>query len=267
MVEDNLLKDNFEMYEQCKQCHLIKEKANLVRELAHERETALLQSDFISMASHEFRTPIAIISSAIQLIERKHVKVPPEPIDKHIIKVKDAITRMTELIESSLNIAKLESGKLSFNPESFGITEMLRRMIENYVEVSPKTIFNVDLEQVPKRFNGDRYLLSILFSNIISNAVKYSLSGNNHPEVTIRSQLEDTQFSIVISDNGIGIPIEDLDRIGSKFFRAKNSMGTAGTGIGIYLATSFAELHNGSLSIDSILNQGTTIYITLPIES
>jgi len=236
--------------------------------LKHEKELRQMQSEFVAMVSHEFKTPLQIIDSTREVIIRKvkKLEIVDEVLDKGFSRIKMAIQRMNGLIHSTLNLAKMENdgdNKIKVQREIFDLKQFLLDIIDKNSElaVNKNITLVVKVDELPTDFNGDPKLLDHAFTNIISNAIKYS---KNDTVVKILARSNDSKVLIRAVDQGIGIPQDDIKNIGQKFFRAKNTLEVAGTGIGIYLTKHFIELHQGKLIIESEINVGTTVTVSLP---
>lgn len=227
-----------------------------------------MQSEFVALVSHEFKTPLQIIDSTRELLVRKikSHNIVDESIDKSFERIKSGILRMNGLIHSTLNLAKMESGnsKITVERQIFSLKAFILDIVEKNSNLATNKNIKVNLriDDLPEEFNGDPKLLDHSITNIISNAIKYS---KNDSAVKIFAKTGKTKLLIKVVDQGIGIPKDDLKNIGQKFFRAKNSLAVAGTGIGLYLTKYFIELHGGSVLIESEINFGTSVSVILPI--
>ena len=249
--------------------HSLMERSSQLKEaLKQEKEMRQMQSEFVAMVSHEFKTPLQIIDSTREVLTRKIKKLAndDESIDKSFSKIKTAIQRLNGLILSTLNLAKMESGENSIKLERnvFDLRKFVEDIIEKNIDLATKKNIELllDLKGLPTEFNGDAKLLDHAFTNIISNAVKYS---RDNSKVKVMSKSNDQKVLLKVVDQGIGIPKDEVQKVGQKFFRAKNTLEVAGTGIGIYLTKNFIELHKGSLKIESELNVGTSMTVSLPV--
>lgn len=249
--------------------HALMERSSQLKEaLKQEKEMRQMQNEFVAMVSHEFKTPLQIIDSTREVLDRKlkKISIEDESVTKSFDKIKVAIQRLNGLIQSTLNLAKMESGenKIKLERNVFDLKKFVADIIEKNKDLAIKKNIKllVNLEGLPTEFNGDSRLLDHAFTNIISNAIKYS---RDNTSVKVMSKSNDQKVLLKVVDQGIGIPKEDIKNIGQKFFRAKNTHEVAGTGIGIYLTKNFIELHKGSLKVDSELNVGTSILVQLPI--
>jgi signal transduction histidine kinase len=235
----------------------------LAEALDKERELAGLQRQFVSMVSHEFRTPLAIIDGYAQRIARRSKGTLPDRSLQGLGKIRTSVTRLTELMESVLAAARLEDGRITFHPEDCSLHEMLAELTRNYGELSPNHQIILDVSQLPEHITADGKLLRQVFSNLISNAVKYSPEGGR---VWVDGRPDSYGDVIVeVRDEGLGIPAADQQKLFARFFRAGTSTGIAGTGIGLHLASHLVELHGGSIKLASTEGQGTTFCVTLPI--
>lgn len=248
--------------------HALMEKTSQLKEaLKHEQEMRKMQNEFVALVSHEFKTPLQIIDGTRELMTRKikNLNINDESLDKSLERIKSGIQRMNGLIHSTLNLAKMESGDTAIKLER--VVFDLKKFVLEIIEKNSNLAVNKDIKivtrisELPTEFNGDSKLLDHAITNIISNAIKYS---KNNTTVKILAKANDKKVALRVMDQGIGIPKEDLKNIGQKFFRAGNTLSVAGTGIGIYLTKHFIELHGGDVLIDSEVNVGTSVTVTLP---
>ncbi len=247
--------------------NLLTKTLELKEAVKKEKALRKIQGEFVALVSHEFKTPLQIIDSTRELIARKikSLNLPDDSFEKYLDRIKSGIQRMSGLISSTLNLAKIETGNTEIKVErqNFDIYSLLKDIIDKNSNLGSgkgiKIITKFDSEKL--EINGDSKMLDHCFTNVISNAIKYS---PNDTEVTITTKSDDDKIAIRVTDNGIGIPQDDLKNIGNKFFRAKNTLSVSGTGIGLYLTKYFIELHHGSVLINSQLNAGTSVTIILP---
>ena len=248
---------------------LLTKTLQLKESLKHEREMRKIQSEFVALVSHEFKTPLQIIDSTRELMVRKikSHNIADEALDKALDRIKSGIQRMNGLIHSTLNLAKLESdgGSIKLESEVFNLRNFVLEIIEknSNLALNKKIKIVTKLNELPTEFNGDQKLLDHSITNVISNAIKYS---QNNSTVKIFAKSSDKKVALRVIDQGIGIPKSDLVNVGRKFFRAKNTLSVAGSGIGLYLAKHFVELHGGEITIESEVDVGTSVTITLPKE-
>ena len=246
---------------------LVAKTEQLNQALEEEKKIRKMQNEFVTLISHEFKTPLQIIDSTRELIERKikQMNLEEESITRYCERIKTGVTRMSNLINSSLNLAKLENNSQKFNIEKnfFNFHNFLQEIAEKnrHLAVNKNIKVELDITQCPQELYGDSKILDHVFTNITANAVKYS---KDNSAIKIRAFLADEDVVVDVIDNGIGIPQEDLQNIGKKFFRASNTLAVSGTGIGLYLSKHFIEMHNGKIEVTSQINIGSTISIFLP---
>lgn len=253
------------IYELYEKNNSLKDKSDrLIRALNEEKHINTLQSEFVSLVSHEFKTPLAIIKMSADVINRCSIEGEQATmIKKQLDKISKSVMRMNNLIESTLNLSKLETGNLQFVPSVFSLKELISDVIERFDDLKDSAEYDVNLGDDPALFNGDKSLIDQVFTNLISNALKYS---REDAKIILRLQKEGDYYRISIKDNGIGMSSKDLDKLFSKFFRAKNSVGIAGTGMGLYLVKQFLDLHNGDIEVSSAEGVGTDFVIKLPTD-
>ena len=242
----------------------LKEREMALEEsLAKERELGELKSRFVSMASHEFRTPLSTILSSVSLIGKYTLAEQQMQRDKHIGKIKNSVTHLTGILNDFLSMNKLEEGKIKPHPEEFhgpdffqDIIEELRAIAKPNQEVVLTTHFQNPCIET------DHKILKNIVINLISNAIKYSEDGKKiNCEVTAKGDL----LHIVVADNGMGIPEEDQKYLFDRFFRASNAINIEGTGLGLNIVKKYIEMLDGDISFQSKLYQGTTFSVRLPI--
>jgi signal transduction histidine kinase len=215
------------------------------------------------MVSHEFRTPLAIIDGNAQRLQRRPGKTSPERLGKMVTTIRKSVLRLTDLMESVLSAARLEDGKIRFDPAPFDLGDMVADICRNYDELSENHTIVTDLDGLPATFVGDIKLLRQVISNLVSNAVKYSPDS---PMVRVVGK-DDGAGGVVISveDEGIGIPSAELDKLSERFFRASTSTGIPGSGIGLHLVRHLVDLHHGDMVVESEIGKGSVFKVRLPV--
>lgn len=239
------------------------QKARLQTALDKEKELSGLQRQFVSMVSHEFRTPLAIVDSAAQRFLRRPQKATTEMLTDSFEKIRSSVSRLMSLIETVLDAAHLEEGRIKFEPGDCTIRDVLKDLQQAYLETHPKHSIESDFEELPRQIIADERLIRQVFSNLLSNAFKYSPDGTT---VHVEGWQEGKTAVISVRDDGVGIPEDELARLFERFFRASTSTGIAGTGIGLHLTHHFITLHGGSIEVDSSEGAGSTFTVRLPIE-
>lgn len=235
----------------------------LEQALSMEKQVNTLHKQFVSMASHEFRTPLAIIDGSAQLLEREAEKLTPDRVRQRAEKIRGAVSRMTNLIESTLTVARLDAGKVDIAPRDCDLRALIVDVCERQQELSPAHRLGVDLDALPDRIVADSKAIDQVLTNLFSNAVKYS---PNHPGIHIRGWREGAFAAVSVRDHGLGIASADLPLIFSRFFRAQNSTGIVGTGIGLNLVKELVNIHGGTVHVDSHVGEGSTFTVYLPIQ-
>ncbi|MBI1287341.1 MAG: PAS domain S-box protein [Flavobacteriales bacterium] len=234
---------------------------DMINALKKERELNELKSRFVSMASHEFRTPLATVLSSVNLVSRHAEAGNMESVSKHVGRIKNSIRNLTSILNDFLSLEKLEAGKVQYRPEEFEMCDVVRSVVEDIgaMTKSGQTI-QLDCGEGSVVVLDPQLLRNILF-NLLSNAVKYS---KENAEIGLTVELADSQLTIRVSDKGIGIPEEEQKHLFERFFRAKNATNIQGTGLGLNIVSKHVELMGGSIDFTSKLNEGTTFMITLP---
>ncbi len=236
----------------------------LEEKLAHERRLAQLQSNFVSMASHEFRTPLTIIDGHAQRLAKMNGAARPDEIGQRSSKIRAAVLRMTSLIDSLLNSTRIIDGELYFHPTSFDMRALLHEVCQLHREIALGSQIRESFGELPLPMEGDPKLLFQVLSNLLSNAVKYSPGEGL---ITITAWTDSEQVTISVQDHGIGIPEADRDRLFSRYYRGSNVSGIVGTGIGLYLVRMVIELHGGEITVESREGEGSRFTVRLPTHS
>jgi len=234
-------------------------KSELNEALEKEKELSELKTRFVSMASHEFRTPLATIMSSLSLVKAYGDKGDHEKQDKHIGKIKNSIANLTDILNDFLSVSKLEEGKVDFEMLPINIKEYIEGII---VEMQPlcKEGQWIDFEHKGDFvFNLDIKLMRHVLFNLISNALKFSPNSTN---VEIFSEITTTTLTIEVIDKGIGISKADQKNLFERFFRARNASNIQGTGLGLNIVASYAELMNGKVEVISSENKGSNFKLT-----
>jgi two-component system sensor kinase FixL len=245
------------------EAELHQSKEEIRKALQAEKELGELKSRFVSMASHEFRTPLASILSSAELIEAYGKAEPHAKRDKHIKRVKTAVKTLTSILNDFLSLSKLEEGKVALQPTTFSFHEFCHALLD---ELAPTLREGQTIDQkLPAEelfVTLDKKALKIIFTNLLSNASKYSKESTT---IHCHVELVEDQLSIEVRDEGIGIPSEDQGHLFSRFFRAHNVENIKGTGLGLNIVKQYVDLFGGVISFESIEGKGTTFRVTLPM--
>ena len=237
-------------------------QARTLREaLDAERRLTTQQQNFVSMTSHEFRTPLTIIDSHAQRLIRMKDRLEPDALAERARGIRAAVTRMTSLIDSLLNTSRVFDGDVRLHREDVDLGGVVRQACQMHREVAPGALLNESGVSAQIPITGDPRLLFQAVSNLISNAVKYSAPGS--PIDVVAGRVEDT-VRVSVSDHGIGIPAKDRAHLFERYFRGSNVSDIAGTGVGLYLVDMVARLHGGSVAVDSAERGGSCFTLNLP---
>jgi two-component system OmpR family sensor kinase len=244
---------------------LARQAAMLEEQLAQEQRLALLQRNFVSMASHEFRTPLTVIDGHARRLIKMKDSVAAAEIGERGGKVRAAVLRLTHLIDNLLDSARLIDGGAEpyFHPAEMDMAALLREVCQVYREMAPGVQITERYAAASIPMVGDAKLLFQVFSNILSNAVKYSPYDGT---IEVATEVADGEVVVAVADHGIGIPAADLDRLFERYHRGGNVSGIVGTGVGLHLVKTAVDLHAGSVAVDSREGNGACFTIRLPLE-
>ena len=233
--------------------------------LQKEMELSELKSRFVSMASHEFRTPLSTILSSASIIGRYTKSENQEQREKHIKRIKSAVNNLTGILNDFLSLSKLEEGKIEYQPSEFEFNEFCRETVDE-IQGLLKPGQHIKIEgEMPDTivFLDQRVLKNVLF-NLLSNASKYSGEG---AKITCRHSIVNQYLHIQVIDEGIGIPKSEQQHLFGRFFRASNSVNIQGTGLGLNIVKQYVELMKGTVSYESEESKGSTFSITIPLKT
>ncbi|HCF26613.1 MAG TPA: hypothetical protein DEV81_05270 [Cyanobacteria bacterium UBA11049] len=219
------------------------------------------------MASHEFRTPLSVISSSAGLIKDYSHKLDETKKLKHLERIQSSVTYMTQLLEDVLLINKAEAEKLEFNPCPLDLVEFCRDLVEEMqlgIHTEHTIALHIDdsTQACWPQMNMDEKLLRQILSNLLSNAIKYSPAGSS---VDFHLAYQHPRVVFQVKDKGIGIPPEDQAHLFESFHRAKNVGTIAGTGLGLAIVKKCVELHGGEIAVNSVVGRGTTFRVAIPL--
>jgi two-component system sensor kinase FixL len=237
----------------------------LVDAVERERSLHLLKSRFISVASHEFRTPLANILSSLSLIDRYYADEHIDKRNKHIQKIKNNIHYLNGILNEFLSLTRIEEGQFTLKVEPFSLREFIRELVEdfNYLKKSGQSLhFEVEDSEGTYLISTDKTCVRHILSNLISNAIKYS---GDHADIRVHLSFANERFVIDVVDNGIGIPEEEQKFIFDIFYRASNVLNIQGTGLGLNIVRKYLDVISGTLVFKSRENEGTHLRIKLPV--
>ncbi len=243
---------------------LEKSQAELRDALLKEKELHEMKSRFVTMASHEFRTPLTTILSSVSLIS-KYVKEDEQvQRDKHIQRIKNSVFSLTEILNDILSLGKLDEGKVEIQLEEINLCEVLQDVVNDMdLILKPNQEIKVNCPET-QMVHADITLLQRVIVNLISNAIKFSFD-ETHIVVEVGCEIESNEVQINISNEGIGIPESEQGKLFDRFYRANNAANVQGTGLGLSIVKRCLELMNASVSFTSIENSTTTFTIHLPL--
>lgn len=237
---------------------LEKSRDELTTALSKERELSDLKSRFVSMASHEFRTPLSTILSSISLIGKYTETSDQDKRDKHIQRIRSAVSNLTDILNEFLSLGKIEEGKIQVHFSDFNLKDQLGLII-NEIRPILKSGQHIFFEHTGETIvNLDHSLLRNIIFNLVSNAIKFSPEGAN---IIVNSEITPEFLHISVADQGMGIPDEDKKHLFERFFRGKNVVNIQGTGLGLHIVSKYVELMNGLIQVESELEKGTTFNI------
>lgn len=228
-----------------------------------EKELSELKSRFVSMASHEFRTPLSTILSSADLIEAYKQSEQQGKRERHTSRIKSAVVNLTNILNDFLSLSRFEEGKVQVSPVEFDITEFCNETIDEIkVLLKPgQEIHHRNNEAHATLFLDKKMLKNILF-NMLSNAIKYSEPGQ---PIDCLLDISNEELQVTITDRGIGIPEEEQQHLFTPFFRAHNVENIQGTGLGLNIVKRYIDLMEGGIRFESKLGKGTTFYINIPL--
>lgn len=253
--------------------HRNQELSELKKQLekALEQQQALneMKSRLITTISHEFRTPLTVIMTSHELIKHKVERQKTQGIERHFNRVNDSVKRIEQILNSAIILAQFDSNLLHFEQQPINLKLWLTNIINESFPPTPdfNSLHVVTHGNPPEHFICDPNFLKEIIVNLINNAVRYSPNGG---DILIELTTDPMQVVFRIQDHGIGIPEDELEQVFEPFYRANNAdsiSGTPGAGFGLTVVQRLVELHQGKVTLESILNQGTTVTVTLPIKN
>ncbi len=240
---------------------LEKTKHELNMALEKERELNELKSRFVSMASHEFRTPLATIKSSLSLVKKYGELNDTEKQDKHISKIKSSISNLTDILNDFLSVSQLEEGKVSNLSEELNLPDYLIEIIAELQTICKAGQKINYVHEGQNIVHFDRKLLRNILFNLVSNAIKFS---DENSAIDVFTSVNATETTLKVSDHGVGITKQDQVHLFERFFRGRNVTHIQGTGLGLNIVARYVEMLNGNIKFESEENVGTTFIITLP---
>lgn len=239
------------------------------RTLEQEKKLNELKSRFVTMASHEFRTPLASILSSSELLEHYSHKWSEDKKLRHLYRIQSSVKHMTELLNDVLLLGKADAGKLKLNPTKINLLQFCQDIVEEIQSnsLAPKIVFQTKNKSTINQNCGqdslgmDEKILRHILYNLLSNAIKYSPGAD---KVIFQLDCQSHQAIFRVQDFGIGIPVEDQQNLFESFHRADNVGSIPGTGLGLPIVKRSVDLHRGTITVESLIDRGSTFTVTLP---
>lgn len=229
--------------------------------LDKEKQLSEIKSRFVSMASHEFRTPLSTVLSSASLLSKYTTTEEQDKRTRHVEKIKSSVKHLNDILEDFLSLGKLDEGKVAAHCAEFDMNEFLKDVMDEMKGLLKKgQRFEASNEENMK-VHSDKKLLKNIVMNLVSNAIKFSEEGQS---ISIKAIPDEGNVVISISDKGIGIPEDDQEHLFSSFYRARNAVNIQGTGLGLHIIKRYLDLLGGTVRLESKLNQGTTFFVTIP---
>ncbi len=234
--------------------------------ISRQQELNQLRSRFVAMTSHEFRTPLAAILSAQDLLKSYDQRLPAAERTELLDIIESGVNRMTGMLERVLLLGQVDAHMLEFKPQTLDVKALCRQLLEEAQTQWPDRQTNLRLEFSEKLQEGqyDGNLLRHIFGNLLSNAIKYSPNGG---DVCLKVYRQGGQTLFEVSDSGIGVPQGEVDHLFDAFHRASNVGAIQGTGLGLAIVKQAVDLHGGTISVTSVIGRGTCFTVALPTVS
>ena len=254
------VKTFYRIYEQSRELNEM-QKA-LLEEIEYRKEAEKKKDEFISIASHELKTPLTSVKGYLQLLERSIDKGDIAVVKNRLFKVQDQLEKLNVLVADLLDISKIESGKLKFNKKYFSIDDLLHNIID--VMQQSNNDFKINLSgSVGEQVFGDEMRIEQVIVNFITNAIKYSPGTD---EILIKVEICDNNLYIGVKDFGIGMAKEHQDKVFNKFYRVEEtSLRFQGLGIGLFICAEIIDRHNGTIGVNSKPGEGSEFYFKIPL--
>jgi PAS domain S-box-containing protein len=257
LAEEQLIRINEDLENKVRERTL-----ELTYALEKEKELNEMKSRFVSIASHEFRTPLSAILSSTSLVEHYTKPEQEEKRKKHVDRIKSSVRNLTSILDDFLSLEKLEQGKVEAHSIEFNLKEFIEDAIEEMEGMLKRKQQKINFHFAgEEEVRQDKKILRNVLLNLLSNAVKYSPEGK---EIHVSAEVKDAKVMLSVRDEGIGIPAEAQKHLFDKFFRAKNATNIQGTGLGLNIVQRYVELMDGAIAFSSKENVGTTFTVDFP---
>ncbi|MBS1574977.1 MAG: PAS domain S-box protein [Bacteroidetes bacterium] len=236
-------------------------QTELSQALDKEKQLNEIKSRFVSMASHEFRTPLSTVLSSASLLSKYTHENEQDKRDKHIDKIKNSVKHLNDILEDFLSLGKLDEGKVESHLGEMNLHECIVDITEEMKAFLKKGQYIEQQYQGKEIIQSDKKLIRNIIINLVSNAIKFS---NENDKIKINSVVNGNNAIIEVQDEGIGIGEKDKQHLFSSFFRAGNALNIQGTGMGLHIVKRYADLLSGKVNLQSELNKGTLVTVTIP---
>ncbi len=237
------------------------------RDISRFRETEALKDTFISIVSHELKTPVAIIKGYAETLQRPRARSNPGLVEDMLRDITQEADRLARLVDDLLDASRLQAGGLPFRDvEDVDLCSIAERVVDRHRARAERHDLRLDFSEQFPLIQGDPERLEQMLDNLVSNAVKYSPRGGT---VEVRGRANPAEVVITVSDEGVGIPMDEQERIFDRFYRVEGpeTRAVAGTGLGLYLTRAIAEAHGGRCWVTSAPGKGSTFHVALPKET
>jgi PAS domain S-box-containing protein len=234
-----------------------------VRDISNLRKAEEMKNTFISVISHELKTPVALIKGYAGTLRREDAQWKPEDYREALTVIEEEADRLTSLIENLLSASKLQAEGMRLSLADVDLAKLAARTVERFRTQTNKHHFRLDFPPAFPLIQGDETRLRQVLDNLLSNAIKYSPKGG---EIVVRGVVEAEAVTVSVKDEGVGLAAEQLAKVFERFYRVDDALTrtTQGTGLGLYLARAVVEAHGGRIWVESQPNQGATFYVSLP---
>jgi PAS domain S-box-containing protein len=264
LVELELQRTNVELEErvESRTAELRLAEKSVREALEAEKELNALKSRFVSMASHEFRTPLSTIMSSVDLIARYSDGPQGDKVERHVAKIRGKVRELTTMLNDFLSLDKLEQGMVRCTVSEVDVVHLCIELVEelrSLTKSGQEIIYNH--EGIERNVIQDRQMLAHVLSNLVSNAIKYSPENK---QITLTTSVANGTLLIEVSDEGMGIPLEDQQHLFERFFRASNAFTVQGTGLGLNIVRKYLDLMGGTIHFTSKPGMGSTFTAQLP---
>ena len=241
---------------------LERSQLELSEALDKEKQLSEIKGRFVSMASHEFRTPLSTVLSSASLLSKYTTTEEQDKRNRHVEKIKNSVKHLNDILEDFLSLGKLNEGKVEVQNTKFDLKAFMEDTIDEMKGLLKKDQYFIFQHEGMNTVCSDRKLLKNIIFNLTTNAIKFSDEG---APLELRSKITNDTMQLTIKDKGIGISEDDLEHLYSSFYRGRNAMNIQGTGLGLHIVKRYVELLSGTIELKSKLGEGSTFCITIPI--